>query len=71
VTALDDPKVAYLVRAATERGYTVEHGAKDSRRPWESHWIARRDGQALYGDPDTLIRRLEGERERAHNETKE
>ena len=66
---IEEQKVEALVRAATERGWTVERGAKIPRRPWQSHWIVRTREGALYGDSDTLIRRLEGER--VHNETKE
>jgi hypothetical protein len=60
---LEEQKVEALVRAATERGWTVERGGKIPRRPWQSHWIVRGRGAALYGDPDALIRRLAREYE--------
>jgi hypothetical protein len=66
MTTLEDQKIEALVRAATERGYAVEQGAKNPRRPWESHWIVRTREGALYGDPDSLLQRIEGRRERVH-----
>jgi hypothetical protein len=68
---IEEQKVEALVGAATERGYTVEQGAKNLRRSWESHWIVRTREGALYGDTDSLLQRLEGERERVHITTKE
>jgi hypothetical protein len=58
---LEDNKIEALVRAAAERGYTVERGA-NPQRPW--HWIVRTREGALYGDPDSLLQRIERERDR-------
>jgi hypothetical protein len=60
----EDDKAEALVRAATERGYAVEQGTKNPQRPWQSHWIVRTREGALYGDPDSLLQRIEGQRDR-------
>jgi hypothetical protein len=69
MTTLQDHKVEALVRAAAERGYAVERGAKNPRRPWGEHWIVRTREGALYGDPDSLLQRIEGRRERVNTTT--
>jgi hypothetical protein len=71
MNTLEEQKVEALVRVAAERGYTVERGAKNPRRPWGEHWIVRTPSGALYGDTDSLLQRLEGRQERVQIKTKE
>jgi hypothetical protein len=66
---LEDDKIEALMRAAAERGYTVERGARNPQRPFSDHWIVRTREGALYGDPDSLLQRIERERKRVHTTT--
>jgi hypothetical protein len=47
------------LRAVAERdGWEIERGAENETRPWQSHWIARRNGRFLYGDPASILKRI-------------
>lgn len=47
-----------LSAAVAEHGFTLERGPENVAHPWRSVWIARRDGQSIYGNADTIRHRI-------------
>ena len=49
-----------LKSAVAEHDYTLEHGPENIAHPERSVWIARRGEQNIYGDAETIRRRILG-----------